>query len=210
MFSHEKLEKTGEIITAGMIQRINLLRFVSKSPKIVLPFIQILQACVFLLIILIGYSLSGCWEKVTLAKHIAQLQSQSKALIEKTGSDRMRKMLEITGNDKLYTALRMQYLKNAPGFSRYLEAIADECPPGVWLTSIEIDKRNNKVLLMGNAYYSSHVTKFIDNLNNEKLFINTSFFLAKIDMVGGKKRTDQADKTLPLYQFVLQTAGVSK
>ena len=108
----------------AVVQRIDLARFVPKPQKIYLPFNQMLQICVLVLVILFGYSLYGYWQQTTSEKRIAQLRSQSAGLTEKMGSESSKKAQEISSNEAVYPILRIQHASNGAGFSNYLTAFS--------------------------------------------------------------------------------------
>ncbi len=193
-----------DIITDGIVQRVNLARFIVKQQNVYLPFKQILQVCALILVLILGYSFYSYWEQAVLSKHIAKLQLQSAELVEKVGSDPVKRMQELVGNDVVYTTLQIQRLKNSPGFSSYLAAIAAACPSGVWLTSININKHGNSAILLGNAYHSNNIMRFVGNLNRDSIFRDTPFFLAKIEKVKGQGITVNNSNLGEIYSFTLQ------
>ena len=178
-------------------QHINLIKFVSKQQAAYLPFKQALQICALILIIFFGYFLYNCKEQITLNKRIAKLKLEINQVDKELNSDRIKKMQELMKSDAIRTVLRTQRLKNGPGFSKYLEAIAIVCPKGVWLTSINIKKHDNSTVLSGKAYRPDNIVQLVTNLNKEHFFSNTQFFLAKIE------------KTEKTYSFIVQTKEIS-
>jgi hypothetical protein len=59
---------------------------------------------------------------------------------------------------------------NAEGFGRYLEALARQALPGVWLTGIEIGGPRSALLIRGRALESQLVPTYIRRLNQEPAF----------------------------------------
>lgn len=195
------LSQDESIVADKLVQRINLVKFISKPQEVYLSFNQILQACALVVIIFLGYSLYGYWEQVTLNKHITKLRLQSAGLIGKTTSENAKEMQLLAGNDAVYAVLQKQYAKNGLGFSNYLESIAAACPSGVWLTSINIKKRPNVVVLLGKAYYPNNIMQLVGNLNRDSLFSGTPFFFTKIEKLEGQKSG---------YSFILQTKDINR
>ncbi|MEI8055478.1 MAG: PilN domain-containing protein [bacterium] len=191
------LSVIGEPLESGTQQHINLVKFISKQQVIHLPFKQILQICALTLIIFLGYSLYNYKEQLTLDKHITKLQLQNNEAEKEMNSDRIRKKQELMKSDVIRTVLHAQRSKNSPGFSKYLEAIAAVCPNGVWLTSISINKQNNRTILSGKAYRPGNIVQLVSNLNNEPFFSSVPFTLAKIE------------KTETTYSFIVQTKEIA-
>jgi Tfp pilus assembly protein PilN len=59
---------------------------------------------------------------------------------------------------------------NADGFARYLEALARQALPGLWLTSIEIGGPRGALLIRGRALDSQLLPTYIARLNQEPTF----------------------------------------
>jgi hypothetical protein len=59
---------------------------------------------------------------------------------------------------------------NAEGFARYLEALARQAVPGLWLTGIDIGGQRNALVIKGRALESRLVPAYISGLNREPAF----------------------------------------
>jgi len=202
--------KTDSVLTnsgaAGeLVQRVNLIRFVSKQQEVRLPFKQILQICTLVLIIFLGCSLYSFKERLALNRHIAKLQLQIRESTKEMQSDRIIKMQELMKSGVIRTILHQQRSKNGLGFSNYLATIATVCPDGVWLTSINIDKHSNNTILSGKAYHPTKIVQLVGNLNHEPLFNNAPFFLAKIEKIEEQTIADNKTTSKIIYSFVVQT-----
>lgn len=203
----------GDIVADGLVQHVDLARFIPKQQKVYLSFSQILQICALTMVVFLGYSLYGNWQRVVISKQIANLQFQSNELVEKMSSGRLKKIQESSNNEGIYAILQAERAKNGLGFSRYFEALADACPNGVWLTAIEIKKRSNAVILSGKAYRANSVMQLVDNLNRNALFSSDPFFIAKIVKDKDQTTTKDKDQTMinqstkppVIYSFTLRT-----
>lgn len=206
------------IVAAGLIQRVNLIKFISKQQKIYLSLNQILRICALLIIIFSFYSIHDHWKKAAVNKRIANLKSQYAVLVKSMSSGRMKKIQELESASSVYSVLQTLLLKNGTGFTNYLETFAANCPNGLWLTSINIKKRSDTAILSGKAYQPGSIVQFMDNLNRALLFQKAPFFLAKIEKVvepitDNKKATEPATdittynniKPTVVYSFTLQT-----
>lgn len=200
---------SGRIVTDGLVQRVNLIKFISRQQKIYLSFNQILQICALVIAIFLGCSLYSYWEHKTINEHITNLRSQYADLVKNIGSDRIKKIQEFTNTDAVYSILQTLFLKNGTGFTDYLEAFSVACPNGVWLTSINIKKRKDNIVLLGKAYRPNNIVQMINNLNRAALFQKTPFFLAKIEKTIEPVTDDSA--VLPvIYSFTLQTQATAE
>jgi len=207
-------------LTAGLVQRVNLVKFVPHQQKVYLSFKQILQICGLALIFVLGSLFYSYGEQITLNKRVAKLQVKRDELVAKISSEQVKKMQELAGSDIIYTILQAEYAKNSPGFSQYLTAIAQACPASVWLASIEVKKRDYALTISGKAYRSADIVQLVDNLNDQTLFSRYPFFLAKISKTkegtdtGKVKGEEVAPKKMNskiIYNFTLQTkAAVEK
>jgi hypothetical protein len=201
---------TNDSAASKPVQRINLVRFVSKQQEVYLSFKQILQLCSLVLIIFLGYRIYSFKEQLALNRHIAKLQLQKSELAKEMNSDRIRKMQDLMNSDTIRAVLHTNRSKNGLGFSSYLEEIATACPNGVWLTSININKHNNSTILSGKAYHPNNIIQLLGNLNNQSLFNNTPFFLANIEKTQEQITTDKKTTSKIVYSFIMQaqeTAG---
>ena len=86
-----------------------------------------------------------------------------------------------------------------------MSAIGLACPYGVWVTSFKVDKKSNTVTLIGKAYHSTHILRFLSNLNQQSVFAGTSFILTKIESSSGQKVLESSNQIL--YVFTLQTVS---
>jgi hypothetical protein len=59
---------------------------------------------------------------------------------------------------------------NAEGFARYLEALARQALPGVWLTGVDLGGPRSALLIRGRALESQLVPTYIRRLNQEPAF----------------------------------------
>lgn len=201
-----------DIVTEGLVQHVDLSKFIPRQQKIYLPFNQVLQICVVMLLVISGYSFYGHWQQTVIKKHIVSLQAESNRLVEQMSSSRLKKLQELSGGGVIYAAIKAEHSKNGQGFSNYLSALAAACPNGVWFTSIEIKKRINSVVLSGKAYRANNIMQLVDNLNRDALFSGEPFFLAKIDKV--KEQTTKVNEKTPaaqstaspvIYSFTVRT-----
>lgn len=200
-----------DIVTAGLVQHVDLSRFIPRQQKVYLPFNQILQICLIMSLVITAYSFYGHWQQTVIKKHIISLQVQSNELMKQMGSSRLKKLQELASGDIIYAAVKAAYAKNGTGFSNYLSAIAASCPNGVWLTSIEIKRRSNNTILSGKAYHTNNIMQLVENLNRDGLFSSTPFFLERVEKVA-KPVTKVNEKTPAqqlvspvIYNFVLRT-----
>lgn len=211
MLSQGKLEIDTTLLADNTVgkctQSINLIRFISKQQEVRLPFKQILQISALMFIVFLGYFLYSYLEQIVLDKRIAKLQLQTRESEKEINSERIRKMQELMKSGVIRTVLHAQRSKNGSGFSNYLETIATACPHGVWLTSINVNKRSNSTILSGKAYRPNNIVQLVNNLNNESLFNNTQFSLTKIEKIEEHITTDDETTAKIIYSFVIQTQG---
>jgi hypothetical protein len=59
---------------------------------------------------------------------------------------------------------------NAEGFARYLEALARQTVPGLWLTALELSPQRAMLAIRGRALDSQLVPAYIRSLNREPAF----------------------------------------
>ena len=205
----------GDIDAHDLVQHVDLARFLPKKQKVYLSLARILQICgvaLVLVVLTVGY---GYGERIAISKHLTRLQFQRDALVGKISSERLKKMQEFSGSEMIYAVLKVQHVNNAPGFSAYLTAISQACPYGVWLTAIEIKKRDHFMVVSGQAYHASDIIQMLDNLNREPLFKANPLFLAKIDQVKDTSKDKTAEKKTSAakvlsYSFTLQTQVIAE
>lgn len=70
----------------------------------------------------------------------------------------------------LLADLRTGVGANAEGFAQYLQALARQALPGVWLTDIQIGGQRGALLIRGRALDSQLVPAYIARLNKEPAF----------------------------------------
>ena len=104
-------------------------------------------------------------------------------------------------------------LGSIKGFSTYLEGLAQEIIPNVWLTSIEISDGGRKLDIQGSTLDPKLVPRFIQRLSTEQSFAGSEFstFRMRIpeevqDKSSGKAKL--AKVTEPYHMdFVIRTSA---
>jgi len=86
------------------------------------------------------------------------------------------------------------------GFSRYFSALANQSMAAVWLTDIDIDGKNNTILLQGSTYQAEKTAVFLQQLHHEKAFQGRSF--AKLSMT-------QSEHDENLLNFIINTTDAT-
>ena len=189
-----------------LIQRVNLIKFVARPQTAYLSLSQILQICLLLIVLFFSYSLYGYWQQITIDRHITSLKSQYDILIKNIDSGRLQQIQDFEKDSAFYLILQNLLLKNNPSFTAYLETLATNCPDGLWLTTINIKKRTNTIIISGKSYNPNNIVQLMDNLNRTALFQIKPLFLAKIDKINDQNdQTDKNPKSSIIYNFILQT-----
>ena len=102
---------------------------------------------------------------VKLAKEFSALGA-SRTLAE----DLARSEERLQQRQALLSDLKTGVGANADGFARYLQALARQAVPGVWLTNIEIGGQRGALVMRGRALDSQLVPTYISRLNQEPAF----------------------------------------
>ena len=196
----DDINKSDEKIRKIVSQQINFLRFIPKEQKNYLNATQIFLFSFIFMFILGVYSIISYHQKANLVDRVAFLKLEQKELTEKLAkaSTKARATKEHVGGDAIAEMLKTYRFNNGDGFSHYLEAISKCNKNNVWLSSIFIRKKDNSILLDGNAYDANEVVQFAENLNKNSLFAEKPFYLAKM----GKIKNSAGRE---IYSFVLKT-----
>ncbi|WP_262967005.1 PilN domain-containing protein [Methylobacter psychrophilus] len=80
------------------------------------------------------------------------------------------------------------------GFSVYLQALANQFDPDVWLTAIHIDGQNRGLRLEGSTFKPQQIPQMLQRLQSEPAFKGQTF--AKLAMQQSVKIAGQMDYTL--------------
>jgi len=87
------------------------------------------------------------------------------------------------------------------GFSAYLQALADQSSPEVWLTAIHIDGQNRGMRLEGSTFKPEHIPQALQQLQQERAFKGQTF--AKLNMQKSANVGGQIDFTLSSSEQLL-------
>lgn len=80
------------------------------------------------------------------------------------------------------------------GFSGYLQALANQSTPDVWLTAIHIDGQHGELRLEGSTFKPELIPQALQQLQQESAFKGQTF--AKLVMLQSAKMAGQMDFTL--------------
>jgi len=81
---------------------------------------------------------------------------------------------------------------SAEGFAQYLQALARQALPGVWLTSIDIGGQRGALVLRGRALDSQLVPAYIARLNREPAFAGKPIGELQVSAREGQQPAQQA------------------
>ncbi len=196
-----------------MQQQVNLLSGFTPPPKEVLHAKQILQIVGALVFVLLAYYGYAYWEfsKVQKARDTLKVQQEIKAqelleLAERFPKDAAKEELEgevesLAREIESKSSLVKTMARANEGFSPYLEELAKEIVPGVWLKEIIIDQEKASVSLLGYALDSDLIPTFLQQLSQSKPFMSIDF--KQLRMV--KTKVDKK----PVIGFALRTIPLS-
>lgn len=80
------------------------------------------------------------------------------------------------------------------GFSSYLQALANQSDPEVWITAIHIDGQNRGLSIQGSTFKPEQIPQLLQQLQKESVFKGQTF--AKLMMKQSVKIAGQIDFTL--------------
>lgn len=79
----------------------------------------------------------------------------------------------------------------SPGFSNYLQALANQSIPDVWLSALYFDSQQQIINIEGSTFKPEQIPYFLQQLQKEPVFSGHSF--AKLVMQKAKEIPDQID-----------------
>jgi Tfp pilus assembly protein PilN len=77
------------------------------------------------------------------------------------------------------------------GFSSYLQALANQADPEVWITAIHIDGQNRGLSIEGSTFKPEQIPLLLQQLQKESVFKGQNF--AKLEMQQSTKIAGQMD-----------------
>jgi Tfp pilus assembly protein PilN len=176
-----------------MKQSINLYYLLPQYLIVRLPAMRMMQLCGLILVMLMGIWGYDYWSLQSLHGDLRKAKTHQTTLIQQVAELKQKYMNdpEIVHLSQQVLVLQheqqiKEYILNtlqqraSQGFSVYLDALAEQIVPNVWLTQIEMNK-TGEIIIMGRAFTLELITQFIENLKNDARFAKKEFDLSKVE-----------------------------
>lgn len=174
-----------------MMQQVNFYSLLPKPAKYQLTPTLAIQAVAGFAILLVVFYLFNLliyfWQTHTLTQLQKQQKQMQQQLIEVTKdyelNSKTKPILwqnqQLSAEIKVKQATLEKLQQMAPmgptGYTSYLLAFANAIVPGVWLTDIYIDHKNQIIELSGKANANAAIMQFIQNLDKETILNGRTF-----------------------------------
>jgi Tfp pilus assembly protein PilN len=186
-----------------MKRRINLYLSLPKIKTIYLSTKRILQVCAAVFIFLLGVTSYDYIQNFTLSGRLGKIRSAEQQAAKRVGvlskkysstktsaeSKALKLSKEIDSKSKLLAVLSKKMSLNVRGFSKYLQSLAQQIVPGVWLSKISIENGGGTIVLTGYTFSTKAIATFIKKINSDSAFKGKKFKFFKVEKVGDEQNT---------------------
>jgi uncharacterized short protein YbdD (DUF466 family) len=187
-----------------MIQQINLYQVKGDSNKHLLlnPYIFSFIAFILLLITISGFSLNSLYSNQVQQKQLkAQLQ-QVDTRLQHIQAEHPNQPIDTVLSQELQQT--QNYYQNltqtlemladtqsdrSQGFSRYLQALANQADHNIWLTRIQFNSKSDSIRLEGSTFKPEQISLLLERLQTSNVFKGRYF--AKLDIQQSKENSEQ-------------------
>jgi hypothetical protein len=178
-----------------MQQNINLFLYLPKKIRLRLSLEWVVIICAgYFFFLMMNYSFNQ-WKRYQLTAQLKnlneQLQNEEKNLQQLAKQYALTDLKDIaTSKLKLEKDLDIkakmlaQFL-NPLQFSDYLVGFSQASLPGMWLTDFSISATDQKIQLHGRSLLATQAQTFLENLQNQYVFINMPFVLEELNQPSG-------------------------
>jgi Tfp pilus assembly protein PilN len=193
-----------------VIQQVNLYREILKQQQKQSGIKLYSMALAAVVLLCVGFSAYLLWDNYTIETEVHQARQTLKQ-----EQDRVNGLLSKRPNQELNGSVlaeieqwqnrvneALQTLKmltgkgavSAQGFSGYLQALAYQSDPDVWITAIHINGQNQGLSIEGSTFKPEQIPQLLQRLQKEPVFKGQTF--AKLIMHLSAKIAGQMDFTL--------------
>jgi len=169
-----------------MMQQVNLYQPAVRKRWKLFSIQMTLSAALAMLVVLLAVYYSGyqSQQKIRVNLQSAKLQEEGQLkrieqlqtkLYPKSESQHLTQKLDLLKSERrqktrVLSRLQDQAISNAVGFSSYLDALAQQRMPELWLTRIRIQEGGEQMFLDGSALQANLVPEYLQRLATEKAF----------------------------------------
>lgn len=214
-----------------MSQQINLYNAAFIPPRQWLTGSSLAVGCGLLLALIVG---AGIWAHQRSERRAAELATvKSDLQAVKIRVDALRAQLDARQADPQLTrqvaALKERITQRelliglssgalgepGPGYSAYLEGLARNAAPGIWLTALAVGERGGSIALTGRATRKELVPEYVKRLNAETAFRGKSFGGLRMQLPSEQADaskvpdTGKDERVSAAYAFELLAAGAA-
>lgn len=195
-------------------QQINLYQPIFRKQPVVFSFNVLLGLCLFSLLLMGAVYGFAQWQTDNLYRQRAELETQHDDLerrvsamapqlprptVNKLLQRELQQLVERRNSDAgLLNMLQNRIESHHGGFSGYLEGLATQSLPEVWLTRIQVADSGMTLSLAGKTLQAEAVPRLLQRLQSETIFLGRSFQVMEL------VRRDELD---PVLDFRLRTVA---
>ncbi len=174
-----------------MMQQINLYQPISRKEKSVISAASMLQVALIILLVLGTVYGIDVWQMRTLTDGLAELKDQeterlshleglSKQFPPKRKSLQLEQKIEtletqLNQKNEVIDRFTDHKQGNTSGFSLYLEGLARQSIPNLWLKELQIQSGGEQLSIAGSALEAAQVPRYLRRLAEEDVYAGKEF-----------------------------------